>query len=275
MGVKTFHLAGETAEHGSDLDIGQVTDFSALQEAIATNFSITLPREVGFQDKTRTLESLEDIKSTNEPISVTISGRSVRETPGPEGLPYVGSYLQSQSSAVASFVCACAKTESVFPDHLGNNQRLFERYGPVFKSTSMGVTTYQTNDPQIAQIVLTESEYFSKEINKSHPLYPIKNDMAGVFLGDSTSPSWKVVHKFMPPALGPKAVRHYSKVNLDASKKMTADQSLNFGMSDHERRAARIFTSLRRAGVSRLGLERLPIHAQAQFRYCRQNRSRN
>lgn len=103
-------------------------------------------------------------------------------------------------------------TESVFPDHLGNNQRLFERYGPVFKSTSMGVTNYQTNDPKVAQIVLSESEYFSKEINKMHPLYPIKNDEAGVFLGDTSSPNWKVVHKYLPPALGPKAVRHYSKV---------------------------------------------------------------
>jgi cytochrome P450 len=102
----------------------------------------------------------------------------------------------------------------VFPDHLGNNQRLFERYGPVFKSTIMGVTNYQTNDPQIAQIVLSESEFFSKEINKMHPLYPIKNDSAGVFLADTSSPNWKIAHKYLPPALGPKAVRHYAKVSL-------------------------------------------------------------
>ncbi|KAH0341631.1 putative cytochrome P450 monooxygenase, partial [Aureobasidium melanogenum] len=197
MDVKTFYLAGETAEHGVDLDISQVTELSALQEVIANNFGIVAAGEVGFQDKTRTLETLVEIESTNEPISVTISGQPVRETPGPEGLPYVGSYLQ------------------IFPDHLGNNQRLFERYGPVFKSTSMGVTSYQTNDPRIAQLALTESAYFSKEINKVHPLFPIKNDLAGVFLGDSSSPNWNIVHKYMPPALGPKAVRHYSKTMND------------------------------------------------------------
>lgn len=76
----------------------------------------------------------------------------------------------------------------------------------------MGAMNYQTNDPQIAQIVLSETEFFSKEINKMHPLYPIKNDTAGVFLGDSSSPNWNIVHKFMPPALGPKAVRHYSPI---------------------------------------------------------------
>lgn len=115
MGVKTFYLAGETAQQGLDLDIGQVTEFSALQEAIATNFSITVPDEVGFEDKTRSLESLENVNSSNEPISVTISGQPVRETPGPEGLPYVGSYLQSQSSAVAVSVCVYAKYRISLP----------------------------------------------------------------------------------------------------------------------------------------------------------------
>ena len=76
----------------------------------------------------------------------------------------------------------------------------------------MGRTTYLTNDPQIAQIAFSETEFFSKEIVPNHPLYPLKNQQAGVFLSDSTSPSWKVVHKFLPPALGPKAVRHYAPI---------------------------------------------------------------
>lgn len=74
----------------------------------------------------------------------------------------------------------------------------------------MGKTVYQTNDPLIAQIAFCEDEFFSKQIVENHPLYPIKQQAAGVFLGDTSHPSWKVVHKFMPPALGPKAVRHYS-----------------------------------------------------------------
>lgn len=98
----------------------------------------------------------------------------------------------------------------MFPDQLGNNQRLFEKYGPIFKTNTMGVTNYFTNDPEMTLIGFTESEYFSKEIHEGHPLFPIKNNLAGVFLGDTSDPSWQIVHKFLPPALGPKAVRHYA-----------------------------------------------------------------
>lgn len=74
----------------------------------------------------------------------------------------------------------------------------------------MGKITCQTNDPELAQICMSETEFFSKEIVPSHPLFPLKNSEAGVFLADTSDPNWKVVHKFLPPALGPKAVRHYA-----------------------------------------------------------------
>lgn len=43
-----------------------------------------------------------------------------------------------------------------------------------------------------------------------HPLHPIKSPPAGVFLGDTKTEAWRRAHKFLPPALGPKAVRHYA-----------------------------------------------------------------
>lgn len=63
----------------------------------------------------------------------------------------------------------------------------------------MGRTIYQTNDPEISAIVFAASDFFSKEINDSHPLFAPKAAAAGVFLGDTDT-----------PALGPKAVRHYA-----------------------------------------------------------------
>lgn len=138
------------------------------------------------------LTTTADVVDAHGPVAVTIDGHRVREIPGPKGLPYVGNYYE------------------IYPDHLGNHQRLFDQYGPIFKTTNMGRTVYETNEPTLAAIAFAESDFFTKYINESHPLHGIKNQEAGVFLGDSDNESWKVVHKFLPPAFGPKAVRHYA-----------------------------------------------------------------
>lgn len=139
-----------------------------------------------------TLSSPSEIVDTAAPIAISIDGKKVREVPAPAGLPFVGNYYE------------------VYPDHLGNHQRLFEHLGPVIKTTNMGRTIYQTNDPEIASIVFSESDFFTKLITPDHPLYGIKQQAAGVFLGDTEDENWKVAHKFLPPAFGPKAVRHYA-----------------------------------------------------------------
>jgi cytochrome P450 len=132
------------------------------------------------------------VLNAESPVAITIDGRAVREVQGPTGLPYVGNYFE------------------VYPDHLGNHQRLFEKYGPLFKTNNMGSITYLTNDPALAGIVFSETDFFTKDIIPGHPLYPIKNLEAGVFLGDTNTEEWKVAHKFLPPFFGPKAVRHYA-----------------------------------------------------------------
>lgn len=116
----------------------------------------------------------------------------MREIPGPTGLPIIGNFFE------------------IYPDHLGNHQRLFEQYGPIFKTTNMGRTVYHTNDPEISAIIFAETDFFTKKINDAHPLRSIKNTEAGVFLADTDTPEWRAAHKFLPPALGPKAVRHYA-----------------------------------------------------------------
>lgn len=135
---------------------------------------------------------IEDVLTSDRSIGITIAGHDVREPPGPSPLPYVGNFFD------------------IYPDHLGNHQRLFERYGPIVREGSFGRVTYQTNDPTIAAAVFAESDFFTKKINESHPLYPLKTPEAGVFLGDTDTLEWRLAHKFLPPALGPKAVRHYA-----------------------------------------------------------------
>lgn len=116
----------------------------------------------------------------------------MRDPPGPQGLPLLGSH--------------CA----VYPDHIGNHQRLFDQYGPVMQTTVMGRTVYHTNDPVVTAHVFSETPFFTKDINKDHPLYGVKSPHAGVFLTNTHTDTWKKVHKFFVPAFSPKAVDHYT-----------------------------------------------------------------
>lgn len=87
----------------------------------------------------------------------------------------------------------------------------------------MGGQVYQTNDPKLSQIFFSEDDYFSKKIVPGHPLFPIKSKEAGVFLGDTDTDEWRLAHKFLPPALGPKAVKHYAPTmqrTIEASYKV-------------------------------------------------------
>ena len=147
---------------------------------------------IGFCSQDIELNNISEIIAADGPVGITIDGHAVRDPEGPQGLPLVGNFFE------------------IYPDHLGNHQRLFEQYGPIFKTTNMGRVIYHTNDPTLAAIVFAESDFFTKKINESHPLYALKQPAAGVFLGDTDTPEWKTAHKFLPPALGPKAVRHYA-----------------------------------------------------------------
>ncbi|CBX91772.1 hypothetical protein LEMA_P072800.1 [Plenodomus lingam JN3] len=185
-----FFLLGEAETSARTVRANEDISFEDLQDLIASRFAFVVSKGIGFVRDDATLSHIRDIFSSEVPIGITIDGSSVREVPGPKGKPYVGKFFE------------------VFPDHLGNHQRLFEKYGPAFKTTNLGGTLFHTNDPDIAGVALAENDFFTKDIFPSHPLYGIKNQEAGVFLGDTDTPEWRIAHKFLPPALGPKAVRH-------------------------------------------------------------------
>lgn len=147
---------------------------------------------IDFSVDNNTLEEVSEVINSQQPVAITIDGKQVRDVPGPKGFPYIGNYYE------------------IYPDHLGNHQRLFETYGPVFKTTNFGSVVYQTNDPVIANHVFNENGFFSKQITPEHPLFGIMNQEAGIFLADTDTEAWRLTHKFLPPAFSPKAVRHYS-----------------------------------------------------------------
>ncbi|KAF1352400.1 putative cytochrome P450 monooxygenase [Delphinella strobiligena] len=193
MTAKNFYLLGEDVSQALPIEIDAKQDLESLKNLVASHFAIVEPSGINFCiDGGDALTELSDILECQEPIAITIDGHAVREVPGPKGYPYVGNYYE------------------VYPDHLGNHQRLFDQYGKIFKTVNMGSIVYETNDPEIAEIAFQESDFFTKKITPSHPLWGIKDQQAGIFLGDTEDENWKVAHKFLPPAFGPKAVRHYA-----------------------------------------------------------------
>jgi cytochrome P450 len=164
-------------------------------------------------------------------VAITIDGHEVRDPPAPSSLPYVGNYFE------------------VYPDHLGNHQRLFEKLGPLIKTTTMGRTIYQTNDPEISAIAFAESDFFTKKINDAHPLSALKTPAAGVFLGDTDTPEWKIAHKFLPPALGPKAVRHYAPT----MQKTVEDAFKVFDAFDEQGEAWNVYQYMLKLGSQAVG----------------------
>ncbi|RHZ55474.1 hypothetical protein CDV55_102768 [Aspergillus turcosus] len=192
MASQQFYLLGESISSARTISLDGIHDLEGLRHLIASHFAIVEPSGIEFSGQDICLTDINEIISSTVPVAITIDGHAVRDVPSPKGLPFVGNFFQ------------------IFPDHLGNHQRLFEQYGPLIKTNTLGRTVYQTNDPVISAIVLNETDFFTKKINEAHPLYALKTPSAGVFLGDTDTPEWRVAHKFLPPALGPKAVRHYA-----------------------------------------------------------------
>lgn len=81
----------------------------------------------------------------------------------------------------------------------------------------MGKQNYLTNDPAIATVAFQESAFFSKHITPEHPLAGIKDNRA-LFICDTDTDAWRQAHKFIPPSMAPKAIRHYTPL-MEASVK--------------------------------------------------------
>ncbi|KAJ6496413.1 cytochrome P450 [Mycena sanguinolenta] len=201
MPAIVFHLHGKSPNtDGISIDV-QVTSLDELRKAVAAKFSVTLPTTISFHKSAPadTIPSDLEVLSTIETVlderivSILISGKKVRPVPGPTGgIPFIGGYSE------------------IYPDFIGNYQRLLTRYGHMVYVGYLGKSVYLTDDPDCAGIVLSEGEFFSKEIGDNHPLFPLKMSIPnGLFTADSSNPTWSTSHKFMMTAMGARAMRNY------------------------------------------------------------------
>lgn len=147
------------------------------------------------------LSTLKDAQETKDAIELRATRHdSIREPSGPRPLPLVGNRYE------------------LYPDVLGNYDRLFSLYGPMVKTVNMGTTVYHTNDPEISRHLLREDKLFTKTTSDaSHPLhYMAAQD--SLFTCDSASPAFAVSHKFVPPTMSPRAVAHFMPLIQDAAQ---------------------------------------------------------
>ncbi|TPX07099.1 uncharacterized protein E0L32_010994 [Thyridium curvatum] len=189
--VVNLYLVGEQSPNRLPFDASSHHTFDDLKTSVAASFSIARPHSISFHGPTSQLEKLEDFKHQDGDVGVMIDGLPVKSPLGPSGMPFVGNHFE------------------IYPDHMGNHDRLFERYGSVIKTVNIGTTTYLTNDPRVSEVALGESQYFTKTTSDpSHPLHHMADDTA-LFTCDTSSPAFKTVHKFVPPGMSPKAAQRH------------------------------------------------------------------
>ncbi|DAA72514.1 TPA_exp: putative Cytochrome P450 monooxygenase [Trichophyton benhamiae CBS 112371] len=159
--------------------------------------SSMLPRadpitEIRFHNEHEQLDSIEELIQCNDAVGISINGHPVREPQQPPVISEFGNHFE------------------IYPDHIGNHQRLFNKYGSVIRTDNFGRVTYLANDPDITAIAFREGEYFTKAPSTlNHPLYRIR-DQTALFLCDTDAPAWKDAHRYIPPSMTPRAVRHYT-----------------------------------------------------------------
>ncbi|KAK4446744.1 cytochrome P450 monooxygenase [Podospora aff. communis PSN243] len=187
-----FYLIGDDLTTAQSVAVDPNAKLDDLKKTVGQTLHVAVPAGLTFHSSDdKELLNVGDILAATGPIGLRIDGQPVQDPQGPAGLPLVGSYYE------------------IFPDHLGNHHRLFRKYGHVIKTTNMGKTTYLTDSPDAALAALLESQYFTKKITEDHPLWGVKDNTA-IFICDTETENWRLAHKFLPPAMGPKAVRHYT-----------------------------------------------------------------
>ncbi|KAL1634258.1 hypothetical protein SLS58_010763 [Diplodia intermedia] len=195
-GIDVF-LLGQGKSPTQSFELDGLKSLDDLRAAVLKRFAILAERaEVRFFCGSEEVQDLGEIEHGR--VGVAVGRNGVRDPEGPTGVPIFGNYFD------------------IYPDHVGNYRGLFERYGGVIKVCNMGRTFYLTNEPEVARFVFRDGDYFTKApTSPGHPLHGIE-DPSALFLCDTESPAWKEAHKFLPPSMSPKAMRHHMPMITDA-----------------------------------------------------------
>lgn len=85
--------------------------------------------------------------------------------------------------------------------------RQFDTHGPVVEVNMLGRRIVGTNSPDVTELFVKESEYFTKKVGPTG-LNEIKAfGRQGLFTTDTDEMDWKLAHKLLMPAFSPRAIK--------------------------------------------------------------------
>lgn len=97
-----FYLYGKESSSSKEVDLSEAKDAKSIRQVVGAEFSIAVSSTISFHRSPEKntlpsdLSSLSDdelLKLGDEKVALLISGKQVRDVPGPSGgLPFIGGY---------------------------------------------------------------------------------------------------------------------------------------------------------------------------------------
>ena len=109
--------------------------------------------------------------------------------------------------------------KEIEPDHpLESLQRLQKLYGDIFRLNIFGKNLIVVSSQEIANFMCDESKFDKKIASVTNEIRALTGD--GLFTAHTAEPNWKLAHKILMPAFGPKAIRDMFPAMVDISSQL-------------------------------------------------------
>ncbi|RUS19436.1 cytochrome P450 [Endogone sp. FLAS-F59071] len=173
---------------GQIIKISSDAEFDRARTTIANKLSFASDVKL----RTTQGEEITTIEGILQSLIIEVSSLTeIKEVPGPTPRAFVGNLYD------------------ILPDSPVAFRKLFAEYGPAIKMRLGRTTTVFTNDPEFAQIIMQENEYFTKHITGAlEEVKAVVNQ--GLFTTDTDDMDWKLAHKLLMPAFSPRAIKAYT-----------------------------------------------------------------
>lgn len=187
-GSKDVEGEGRIIRFGNGANLDTVRGLVAEKLSIAGN-----PSDIELLNEKDELLGGIDALRNQQVVYVDVKDHIKNVIPGPSSLPFVGSLYEMLPNITEGWV------------------RQFAAHGPLVEVNMLGRKVIGTNDPEIAELFVKESEYFTKKVTNSG-LAEIKAfGGQGLFTTDTDEMDWKLAHKLLMPAFSPRAIKVYQK----------------------------------------------------------------